>query len=69
MLQYIIRMRMNSTGVKGVIWSHKFNKWQARIRADGQYIHLGYFEKIEDAIVARQESEMTYFGELRMKNI
>jgi len=60
---------MSSTGIKGVVWNKIFNKYNARIRIEGQHINLGYFEKIEDAIVARQESEIYWFGEVRMTNM
>jgi len=55
----------NTSGVTGVCFYKKNQKWRAYIKADGRIIHLGYFEDKNDAIVARQDAEMTYFGEYR----
>jgi hypothetical protein len=41
--------RDSATGVKGVSWHKGANKWQAQIRANGENIHLGLFETIEEA--------------------
>ena len=54
----------NSTsGVKGIVFSKEHNKYRARIIVNGKVIHLGYFENLDDAIVARNEAEEEYFGE------
>jgi hypothetical protein len=34
---------------KGYCWHKRDNKWEAKIKLDGKTIHLGYFEKEEDA--------------------
>lgn len=36
--------------------------WRARISKDKQEIHLGLFETFEDAVKAREEAELKYFG-------
>lgn len=51
----------NSSGYKGVRWHKKARKWAARIVIKQKEIHLGVFEKIEDAIKARKEAEEKYF--------
>lgn len=38
-------------------------KYRARIMVDGKELHLGVFDKIEDAILIRKEAEIKYFGE------
>lgn len=38
-------------------------KYRARIMVNGKEIRLGHFEKLEDAIMARKEAELKYFGE------
>ena len=45
----------NRSGIRGVSWAKNANKWTARGFKDGKAVHLGYFEKIEDAARARQE--------------
>jgi hypothetical protein len=60
----------NSSGVKGVFWyTHCITpKWVAYIRVEWKRIHLGYFDKLEDAILARKEAELKYFGEFSREN-
>ena len=53
----------NTSGYTGVSFDKKTNKWMARINK----VTLGYFENIEDAIKARKEAEIKYFGEFRYK--
>lgn len=47
----------NTSGFKGVHWHQPAGKWAARITVDGRRIHLGYFDDILDAIMARQNAE------------
>lgn len=42
----------NRSGVKGVHWVKRFKKWRVRIGFDGKDVHVGYFEKYEDAVSA-----------------
>jgi hypothetical protein len=42
----------NTSGYKGVSWSKSNAKWSARIKKSGKRVHLGYFEKAEDAYAA-----------------
>ncbi len=50
----------NSTGVTGVYQVHKANNWHARIYVDKKQVHLGCFEKFEDAVQARKAAEAQY---------
>jgi len=52
--------RDNTSGVMGVSWAKKNKKWLANIRIDGKTKYIGLFEKIEDAITARKETEKLY---------
>lgn len=52
----------NISGVKGVSPT-KSNKWKAYITKNQQHINLGTFEKFDDAVKARKEAEIIYFGE------
>ena len=53
----------NTSGVTGVYWSKTYNKWIATIKINGKRKHLGYFKEKEDAIEARRQAEIVYFGE------
>jgi hypothetical protein len=53
----------NSSGIKGISFDKKMNKWSAYIQIDGKKKHLGYFENIEDAKNARQKFANKIFGE------
>lgn len=53
------------TGITGVAWHSRQNMWQARIGYNYERIHLGYYDKFEDAVLARLEAEYKYFGEYR----
>lgn len=57
----------NTSGYKGVTWDKSKNKWTAQITVNYKNIHLGRYDKIEDAIKARQKAEIKYFGEYRRK--
>lgn len=50
----------NSTGVAGVYWFKRDNRWMARIQSDGKDDFLGYFDIFEDAVKARKEAELEY---------
>ena len=52
----------NTTGYTGVSKSAS-GKYRARIMVDRKEIRLGTFDRIEDAVKARQEAETLYFGE------
>lgn len=51
----------NKSGVKGVSWNKRFNKWNAQICLKGKVKNLGYFLNLEDAIKARKDAEEKYF--------
>ena len=57
----------NQSGHTGVNWHKGANKWAASIRYKGNYIHLGSFTNKEDAIKARKDAELKYYGEYRRK--
>ena len=53
----------NSTsGIKGVSFNKKFNKYQAYITVDRVMFHLGWFTSLEDATKARKEKANLVFG-------
>ena len=53
----------NTSGVVGVGFSESRNKWYAQIKINKKHKTLGYYENIEDAIQARRQAEIDYFGE------
>lgn len=58
----------NTSGIVGVSWDKSRNKWEAHIKINKKKLHLGRFKNKEDAINARKEAEIKYFGEYRCKN-
>lgn len=50
----------NTSGVVGVWFEKRRNKWSAEIKVDRKKIHLGQFEKFEDAAEARKAAEVKY---------
>jgi len=53
----------NTSGFKGVYLKKDRNKWGARITVNGDQIHLGYFDDINDANKAYRLAANKYHGE------
>ena len=53
--------RNNSTGVPGVSLFRN-GRYRAYINIGSKQIHLGFFDRLEDAKAARKEAEIKYFG-------
>ena len=53
--------KSNMSGVKGVTFHSKNNKWMAQITFKRKHYYLGTFENIEDAAAARKEAEERLF--------
>jgi hypothetical protein len=53
----------NTSGFKGVHYCKSHNKWKAEIGHNYKNIRLGYFEKVEDAIIARYNKAKEIQGE------
>lgn len=51
------RAANNTSGVTGVSWHKKEQRWRARISTDGKQVHLGCFKEKSDAIAARKAAE------------
>jgi len=54
------RSKVNTSGVTGVEWASWARKWRAQVQKDGRMIHLGYFDKFEDAVAARKDADIKY---------
>ena len=57
----------NTSGITGVGWYQRSEKWRVRIDIDGKQINLGYFDDFNEAVKVRKEAELKYFGEYRYK--
>ena len=55
----------NTSGVVGVYFNKKNKKWRAQITVNGLQKHLGSFDDKNDAITARSNAEIQYFGNFR----
>lgn len=55
----------NTSGYVGVGLSK--GKYRAYIQINNKYIHLGTFDNIDDAIKARKDAELKYFGKFSRK--
>ena len=57
----------NKTGVTGVFYNKRWNKFAAYIKVRGVQIYLGWFDTLEEARAAREAAEILYFGEYARK--
>lgn len=53
----------NTSGVKGVFYCQKKQKWRAYISINQKKTHIGYFDNLEEAKIARQNKAREIFGE------
>lgn len=52
--------RNNTSGVTGVYWHKGNGAWKAQIMVSGKYLHLGYFDSLEEATGVRSEAAKRY---------
>jgi hypothetical protein len=52
----------NTSGKSGVSFYTLQGKWSAEIHVENQHIRLGMFYNFEDAVKAREEAELKYYG-------
>lgn len=57
----------NTSGQTGVFWDKQRGKWKAEIVCNKKRIHIGFFTNKDEAIKARQEAEVIYYGEYRRR--
>lgn len=55
----------NKSGVTGVCWQKKNEKWKAYIGVNGVQIILGLFDDKDEAIRIRKQAEIKYYGDRR----
>lgn len=63
MLRSDVVYKTNTSGVKGVYYSKKRDKWIAQIMFQQKCYYLGGYDRIEDAAEARAEAEEKIFGD------
>ena len=51
----------NTSGVTGVYWATREQKWRASIRVNYKRIELGDYDDFDDAVKARKDAEKIYF--------
>lgn len=54
------RYSRNTSGVCGVYWHKRDNKWDAQIRVGGKLMHLGLFTDFDEAVAARKKAEVEH---------
>ena len=54
------KSKRNTSGVTGVFKHTQTGRWQAQIRSNRKSIHLGSFDVLEDAVLARKTAEENY---------
>lgn len=52
----------NTTGVRGVRYNKRDNKWYAYLKFKGKEMHLGSYSNMASAVRARKEAEEEYYG-------
>jgi hypothetical protein len=58
----------NTSGYTGVWYDKKRNKWVAEIKVNKKKKHIGRFNNLQDAVIARKNAEIKYFGDFRYKD-
>jgi hypothetical protein len=58
-----LKRNNNTSGVKGVSFYKSKNKWAAELTVNQKKVYRKCFDNFEDAVEARYEVELTYFGE------
>lgn len=59
------RQSNNTSGHSGITYRKDTSKWSASIQVNYRVIRLGCFSTLEEAIEARRQAEIEYFGEYR----
>jgi len=56
------KRKHNTSGFKGVYWIERTRRWRASIHKDRKHIHIGYFDKPEEAHAAYCKAAQRHFG-------
>lgn len=52
----------NSSGVRGVYWSKRSERWIARVQKGGRQVHVGSFKSLDQASAAVRDAYVREFG-------
>lgn len=55
----------NTSGRTGVSYYKSRDQWEAYISFEKKFIKLGYFNSFEEAVKAREEAELKYYGYIK----
>lgn len=61
-------MKNNTSGVTGVTWNKRKQKWIVRININKKRIIVDSFDNFEDAVKARKQAEEKHYGEWSYDN-
>ena len=56
---------LNTSGRTGVSYYKSRDQWEAYISFQKKFIKLGYFDSLDDAIKAREQAELKYYGYIK----
>jgi hypothetical protein len=56
----------SKSGLRGVCWSSKMNRWRAYINFQGKRHDLGVFETVDQAVATREAAFKHYYGEFAL---
>lgn len=56
--------RASSSGIKGISWNKKCNRWEAHIKSRDKKVYLGLFHCIAKAIEVRRHAEKIYWADI-----
>lgn len=59
------KQKNNTTGREGVYWDKKLGNWRVGIDVNNQRIYLGNFTTFDDAVKAREQAELKYYGVIK----
>lgn len=54
----------NTSGYRGVSWNTQKNKWVAQISVNKKHIFLGYYNDIDEAVLAYKQARNKYYGDI-----
>ena len=64
-----VKQRNNTSGVPGVTWDKRKQKWIARINIEkNKRIEIGHSSNFDEAVKMRKEAEEKYYGEFSYEN-
>ena len=59
--------KSNKSGVRGVCWDNRKQKWQVTGRENKKPVHLGYYDTLEEAREVRENFVMKQYGARRFR--